>query len=139
MKKKQRLTQIILISIGLILFVLTYLYYPNIKKENLAKDKPAKEEMGNASREDVINTFENIEYKGLYDFDKPFKVTSDNAYILSADPNIVYMKNMKAILYLNDSRTVIITSDEGHYNKETYDCYFEKNVPHSFKRVTPYQ
>ena len=35
---------------------------------------------------------------------------------------------MHVVLYLNDGRIVNITSDEGRYNKVTYDCFFEKNV-----------
>ena len=35
---------------------------------------------------------------------------------------------MHVVLYLNDGRIVNITSDEGRYNKITYDCFFEKNV-----------
>ena len=38
------------------------------------------------------------------------------------------MNNMHVILYLNDGRVVNITSDEGRYNKVSYDCFFEKNV-----------
>ncbi len=35
---------------------------------------------------------------------------------------------MNVILYLNDGRIVNIKSDQGKYNKITYDCFFEKNV-----------
>ena len=35
---------------------------------------------------------------------------------------------MHVILYLSDERIVNITSDQGKYNKLTYDCYFQKNV-----------
>ena len=38
------------------------------------------------------------------------------------------MGKMEVILNLKDGRIVKITSDEGNYNKITYDCYFEKNV-----------
>ena len=75
-----------------------------------------------------IATFKNIEYKGLYDLDKPFTVRSEKAYIPNEEPDIVYMTKMHVILYLNDGRTVNIISDKGRYNKLTYDCYFEQNV-----------
>ena len=69
-----------------------------------------------------------MEYKGLYNFDKPFKVRSETAYILNKEPDIVYMSSMHVILYLSDGRMVNITSDKGRYNKITYDCFFEQNV-----------
>ena len=72
--------------------------------------------------------FENIEYKGLYDFDKPFKVKSKNAFILNEEPDIVYMENMHVILYLDDNRIVEITSQKGRYNKSNYNCYFGNDI-----------
>ena len=39
MKKKQRWTQLTLISIGLFLFVATYLYYPRMKEDKFLKDQ----------------------------------------------------------------------------------------------------
>ena len=64
----------------------------------------------------------------LYDFNNPFVVNSEKAYIMNNEPDILYMTNMHVILYLTDGRIVNIISDQGTYNKVTYDCYFEKNV-----------
>ena len=72
--------------------------------------------------------FTNIEYKGLYDLDKPFKIKSEKAYILDEKPDVVYMNKMHIILYLSDGRVVNIISDKGRYNKVTQDCFFEQNV-----------
>ena len=38
------------------------------------------------------------------------------------------MKNMKVALHMDDGRIITITSDEGKYNKITYDSYFVNNV-----------
>ena len=48
--------------------------------------------------------------------------------MLNEEPDVVYMSKMHVILYLSDERIVHIRSDEGKYNKITYDCYFQKNV-----------
>ena len=128
MKKKYLRVQLALVSIGLILFFLTYLFYPKISKNNLSKDQSANKNFEETTTTDKITTFESLEYKGIYDLDKPFKVKSEKAYILNEDPDIVYMQNMHVILYLNDERIVNITSDKGKYNKVTYDCFFEQNV-----------
>ena len=106
MKKKQRRIQLVLISIGLLLFVLTYLYYPNIDKDKLLKDQSVKKDFEEVGTDDQITVFEDMEYRGLYDIDKPFKVQSETAYILNKEPDIVYMKNMHVTLYLNDERIV---------------------------------
>ena len=128
MKKKQRQIQLVLISIGLLLFVLTYLYYPTIVKDKLLKDQSVNKDFKAVGTEDQITVFEDMEYRGLYDIDKPFKVKSETAYILNEEPDIVYMEKMHVILYLNDERIINIESDKGRYNKVTYDCFFEQNV-----------
>ena len=69
-----------------------------------------------------------MEYKGLYDFDKPFKVKSKEAYVLNEEPDIVYMKNMHVILKFSENRIIEITSLKGSYNKSNYNCFFEQDV-----------
>jgi len=125
---KQRRVQIILVSVGLLLFCLTYLLYPSIKKNKIVENKSISENLNQADTSDNSTTFDNLEYKGLYNFDKPFKVKSNKAYILNEEPDIVYMDKMHVILYLDDARIINITSDKGRYNKVTYDCFFEINV-----------
>ena len=128
MKKKQRRVQLALVFIGLLLFFLTYFFYPNINKDKLTKDQSIGKNVYETAIADKTTTFESLEYKGLYNFDKPFKVRSEKAYILNEEPDIVYMDTMRVILYLGDGRIVNITSDKGRYNKKTYDCFFEQNV-----------
>ena len=128
MKKKQRRVQFSLVSIGLLLFILTYFYYPSIKKGKLLRDQSVNKDFQKAEDLDQSTFFENLEYKGLYDLNKPFRVKSKEAYILSQEPDIVYMKNMYVILYLSDNRIVEITSLKGRYNKKNYNCFFEQDV-----------
>ena len=124
MKKKQLTTQIALVLIGSLLFALTYLYYPSMDKDKLLKE----ESFEKTADKDQATFFTNIEYKGLYDLDKPFKIRSEKAYILDEEPDVVYMNKMHIILYLSDGRVVNIISDKGRYNKVTQDCFFEQNV-----------
>ena len=128
MIKKQRRVQLMLVSIGLILFALTYLFYPSINKNNFLKDQTTSEDFEKIADDEKITIFEKLEYKGIYDLDKPFKVRSEKAYIRNAEPDIVYMDNMHVILFLSEGREVNITSDKGRYNKKTYDCFFKQNV-----------
>ena len=128
MKKKQRGVQFVLVSIGLLLIIATYFYYPSIKKDKILKDQSVNEDFQKVENIDQSTSFENLEYKGLYNLDKPFKVKSKQAYILRQEPDIVYMKNMHVILYLSDNRVVEITSLRGRYNKENYNCFFEQDV-----------
>ena len=128
MKKKQQKIQIALISIGLLLIISTYFYYPLMKKVELAKDQLQQKELEKNITHDKRTFFENVEYKGLYDLNKPFIIKSEEAYILNEEPDIVYMNAMHVILHLNDGRIVNIISNKGNYNKRTYDAYFQDEV-----------
>ena len=128
MKKKQQKIQIALISIGLLLIISTYFYYPLMKKAELAKDQLQQKGLEKNITHDKTTFFENVEYKGLYDLNKPFIIKSEEAYILNEEPDIVYMNTMHVILHLNDGRIVNIISNKGSYNKRTYDAYFQDEV-----------
>ena len=127
MKKKQQNIQIILISIGLLLILITYFYYPYMNKAKLIENQSATKD-SERTLEDQSTSFKNVQYKGLYDVNKPFTIMSEEAYILDEEPEFVYMTNVHTILYLADGRIVNIKADKGKYNKETYDCFFEQNV-----------
>ena len=125
MTANKRIVQLSLISIGA-----TYFFYPKKIKNKFLEEETVKH---GVTKTDITgskerNTFENVEYKGLYDINKPFKVKSEKAYILIKNPDVVYMTNMSVTLDMDDGRVVIITSDKGKYNKVTYDCFFENNV-----------
>ena len=128
MKKQQQKMQLVLIFIGFFLILLTYFYYPYMEKNKLLKDQSAREDLEKTLEDSPLTAFENIEYQGLYDLDKPFSVKSEKAHILDEEPDIVYMTNMNVVLYLRDERIVRIISNRGRYNKATYDCFFEEDV-----------
>ena len=127
MRANKKIVQLSLISIGLFLILATYFLYPKFLKEKAAKEGMIKTDIID-SKDEERNSFENVEYKGLYDVGKPFKVKSEKAFILIKEPDVVYMTNMHVSLEMDDGRIIIITSDNGSYNKASYDCFFENNV-----------
>ena len=127
MTANRRIVQLSLISIGLFLILATYFLYPMFIKNKFLEEETVKENMI-ATDDKESNTFERVEYKGIYDIDKQFKVKAEKAYILIKNPNVVYMTNMHVTLDMDDGRMIIITSDNGSYNKTSYDCFFENNV-----------
>ena len=130
MRKKEKKIQAFLLITGIFLILLTYFYYPYMNRNKSVVEKKIQENLPNISSNtnEDITLFEDLEYQGLYDLDKKFIVKSKKAHINQDEPDIVIMKNMHVILYLKDGRVVNIFSDEGKYNKENYDCFFEKNV-----------
>ena len=128
MKNRQRKAQLALISVGVFLLLITYFYYPYLKKEKIIRDQSIEQSASKKGDDGEKTTFENLEYQGIYDFNKPFTVKSEKAYMLNEDPDVVYMNKMLVTLHLEDGRIVTIVSDKGRYNKTNYNCFFEKNV-----------
>lgn len=128
MTKKKQKGQLILLIIGILIIFLIYFNNPNTKKKNLSNSIPSEMELEDNLKTDQDSSFENIEYKGLYDVNKSFVVKSKKAHVLNEDPDIVYMNEMHVILNLANGKVVNITSNKGIYNKATYDCFFEQNV-----------
>ena len=127
MKRKQQKAQLVLISIGLLLILLTYLYYPYMNKNKLQDDQFVQKD-SEKTLNDAQSTFENVEYEGITSTMQRFSVKSESAYILDKNPDLVFMKKMRVELYLKDGRIVTIISDRGKYNKKSHDCWFEENV-----------
>ena len=130
MTTNKRIVQLSLISFGLFLILATYFFFPKIIENKFLEKETFKDDVIKTTVSDSKerNTFDNVEYKGLYDINKPFKVKSEKAYILIKDPDTIYMTNMHVTLHMDDERVIIITSDKGIYNKISHDCFFENNV-----------
>ena len=129
MKIHQKRITFILIFVGVLLILFTY-FYPNIKENKFIVKNDIEKDLTDSAEELKENTtfFENLRYEGLFNLDKTFIVQSKKAYIDNKEPDIVHMTDMHVILYLEDGRTVNITSDGGKYNKINYDIFFNKNV-----------
>jgi len=128
MKKSDKKLQIFLLIIGTFLILITYFYYPNIDKNRSLVEREIQDALPQVSEDEDVTLFESLEYQGYYDLDKKFVVKSKKAEINKNEPDIVLMNNMHVILYLKDGRVINIYSDKGKYNKENYDCFFERNV-----------
>ena len=107
MKQKQKKAQIILTSIGLILLLITYFYYPYMKKVKFADNQIVQKDGSNTQDIDEGTTFENVQYEGLYRINNTFSVMSEKAHILNKEPDVVHMTNMRVILYLDNKPLMI--------------------------------
>jgi len=128
MKANRKIIQIFLISIGFLIIIGTYLLYPKIERDRLKGSVVENEQPLIKDDENAVNKFEELEFRGFYNFDNPFVVVSEEAVISPENSDIVNMTNMKITIKMNDGRTITITGDNGKYNKVTYDCFLENNV-----------
>ena len=127
MSDKKKKIQLFLLLFGLILILSTYFLYPKLNQKKLVKNKIDIEKPLDIKSEQS-NVFEDVTYEGYYNVINPFTIKSDNAYILEEDLDVVYMKKMHVMIFMNDGSIINIWSDKGRYNKASYDCFFEDNV-----------
>jgi len=132
-KLNRKFVQLGLVLFGVLLIFSTYIIYPKIKEKRLRaldtnNEILDKKKDGTISENNEGNLFRNVEYAGVYNIDNSFIVGSEEAYIYNENPDIVHMKSMKVTIFMNDGREIIIKSQNGTYNKENYDCFFENNV-----------
>ncbi|WP_440677378.1 LPS export ABC transporter periplasmic protein LptC [Candidatus Pelagibacter sp. HIMB1587] len=121
MKKKK------IVKIFFILFICFLIIFLIIKKLNKHDQKILIE---NSVEEPVYNSniIENVEYSTKDRDGNEYLIKAEEGEIDFANPNIIYLKNVKALIKLENSETVKIISDYGKYNSENFNTIFSKNV-----------
>ena len=78
--------------------------------------------------ENASNLIENIFYKSTDSFGNIFEIKSLTGEINVKKPDIVFMQNVEAIIYLTDSSPIVIKSNYANYNKNDFETNFRENV-----------
>ena len=118
-KKYVRIFLIFIFFTILILFI--YLKFFN--KNNVKVIKEENTEINYNS-----NLIKDVEYSTKDKDGNEYLIKAEEGEIDFSNSNIIFLKNVYAIIYLVDSEAVTILSDFGKYNSETYDTIFSKNV-----------
>ena len=122
MWKKNSLKVVLILTF---LFLIIFLYF------NLKKKEPIKEiETSKEQKEEIYksNITKNVNYTS--------QDINGNTYIIDAkigeidinNSSIIFLTDVKALIKLKDSNNILITSNFGKYNIDTYDTIFSKNV-----------
>ncbi|MDA8918494.1 LPS export ABC transporter periplasmic protein LptC [Candidatus Pelagibacter sp.] len=122
---KKTVIQVLIIFLTLLISWLFFLKYFD-KNKKIAQDIIIKKEnvLENASS----NFIENISYDSEDLKENKYKITARQAEIDIDNPDVMFLDNVIAYVYLKDSETIKITSDFGKYNSKNYDTIFSKNV-----------
>ena len=127
-KKKLRVTQIILLFLGVLIIFFSYGKNERSVKEIIIPDETRdkiKKQLADQSQQG--DTFFNIEYSGLDLAGNRFVLKSAEATNPS-DEKLVYMKLVEAIFYFKDNTILYVKSKDGIYNNSTLDMKFSNNV-----------
>ena len=124
-----RKKKILLIQITIFIFATLLIYFTYYNRDNEMKkikniDLKKKENTTTGN----LNTFEDIEYKGIDLNGNRYEIKSEIASFDVKSPELIDMKVMKGVFYFKDGTILTVTGDYGKYNNKTMDMEFKNNV-----------
>ena len=122
-KKKIIFFLIALMSITL------FFIYSTFKNKNKITEIQNKEEV-QVEEEGVYNSniIENVNYNAKDAKGNQYVINADKGEIDLNNSDTIFLTNVEALIKLNNSENIKITSNFGKYNIVTYDTIFSKNV-----------
>ena len=80
-------------------------------------------------KENTSSTYiDNINYISSDTKGNKYQITAEQAEIDIDDSDTMFLKNIKAYVFIKDTDTIKVSSDFGKYNTKNYDTIFSKNV-----------
>ena len=138
-KKKLRIVQLCLISIGILTLIFTYSDKINLKKKSSTAQELKKEiddNMINNKENANGNVFYNIEYSGLDLAGNRYILKSQSAINNSLDSDLIDMTGVTAVFYFKDGTVLKIKSNFGEYNNSTLDINFKSDIKAEYGEST---
>ena len=125
MNKKTGL-QVVMVLVIVIISLWFYLkYFTNNfedAKESQVIEKNDENQNSNSTYIDDIN-YVSTDVKG-----NKYQVTAKQAEIKVKNPDVMFLRDVVAFIYIKDADMVKITSNSGKYNSKNYDTIFSENV-----------
>lgn len=123
--RKEILIQILLSILVLIIFISVYQkYFEKELKENIITNKE-----DNTKKE---NTLINITYESIDKDGKKYIISAETGNVKEEEPDLIYMTNVNAKVFLLDESVIYINSLNAVYNTINYDTKFYKKVELKF-------
>ena len=123
---KKTVIQLLLIFLIFLISVSFYLEYFNNSPKTL-KNKVL-EEKTNINQNSSSTYIDNIDYVSFDDKGNKYQITAKQSEIKIENPDIMFLTDVIAYIFIKDSDTVKITSKFGKYNSKDYDTVFSENV-----------
>ena len=123
--KKKILIQLFLFSLFLFLSIVSYYKYFNKESKNVTE---VTQDTDLKKKNNETNLITNLKYFSIDKKGNKYEITSEYGEISPDNPDIIMMKNVKAIIEIYNSDPIIITSNFAKYNVKNYDTNFEENI-----------
>ncbi len=113
--------------IFLTIFILILFFYLNLNKQIEIKEIKVVEETTEDTSYDS-NIIKDVKYTSKDADGNEYTITALEGEIDFSDTDILYLTKVRALINLNNSENVIITSNYGKYNSKNLDTIFSRNV-----------
>jgi LPS export ABC transporter protein LptC len=123
---KKTVIQIFLIFLIFLISISFYLKYFKNSSKILESSLP--EEKSAINQNNMSTFINNIDYASSDSSENRYQITADQAEIKIQNADLMFLTNVVAYVFIENSDTVKITSDFGEYNSKNYDTIFSKNV-----------
>ena len=124
--KKNKIIQLSLVIVGIILFFFTY--YSSDKDKIVDADKNSSTENASKLTKETSNIIENVNYTATNNRGTFFELNAAIAEIKHDEPNLSRLQDVFVVIKLSNLRTIHIRSDKAVFNKISNDCEFFGNV-----------
>ena len=121
--KKNKIIKIVFIFLILISILLIYFKFFKKNPDIVMNETIVVEEKVYSS-----NIIENVNYSTKDNDGNEYLITALTGEIDYANPNIIYLTNVKAEIKLSNSDNIVVVSDFGKYNADNFDTIFSINV-----------
>ena len=113
-----------------LIIVLTLRYFKNSEKLNISETNNLnqKEKVEEVETSYSSNIIENVKYSSEDPKGNEYTIIAKKGEIDIRNSNIIFLKNVKAIIKLRNSNEILIFSDFGKYNISNFDTIFNENV-----------
>ena len=118
--------KIFIIFFLILLSILIALFYSNFfsKKNKITPEDLIKEQIEQKNYNS--NIIKNVNYKSRDVRGNEYIIDASEGQIDISNSDIIFLTNVKALIKMNNSEDIVITSDYGKYNINNYDTIFQK-------------
>ena len=123
---KKTVIQVLLIFLIFLISVTFYLKYFNDSPKAL--QNKVLEKKTSITQNNSSTYIDNIDYVSFDVKGNKYNITAKQSEIKIENPDIMFLTDVIAYIFIKDSDTVKITSNFGKYNTKNYDTFFSENV-----------
>ena len=133
--EKKKIYQLSLASLLIIITtIIYYIYFSGKEISNVKKVVVNNSEIGEG------NTIEDLKYYSTDDQGNKYEIIANKGNLDKQNPDIIFMKDVSAVINLKDDDDIYIMSRNAKYNSKNHNTFFSEDVvikykDHSLKSV----